>query len=216
MRYVLLVLVLAGAGVAGPMDQAVNARLRAVMARYALGDAAVQVSAPVRTPAPIQVPPTKAGRPAVRWRKLCATTDDLGGGSTVGHPGPRGNWKARGSDPYIALPDRALRGRTFWLQCLCPRHGAASPLVPAPVHDIGPWSVSDGFVRERRRPWAEQGRSDKYRHVPARAPAVDLSPAMWARLGHPGANGNFSGYVDLVELDEHVVPVPADRARRSD
>ena len=82
------------------------------------------------------------------------------------------------------------------------------------MHDVGPWSVSDPFVRNRARPWAEAGRSDKYSRVPARAPAVDLSPAQWALLGHPGAGGNFSGYVDLVELDEHVVP--ADRGRRSD
>lgn len=161
--------------------------------------------------------PVGAGpRGAVRWEGLCATTDALGRGGQVGHPGPRGNWRARSSDAYIALPDKALRGRTFWLQCMCQKHGLMSPMVPAPVHDIGPWSVGDPFVREHLRPWAESGKSDKYRHVPGRGPAVDLSPAMWAKLGHPEANGNYSGYVDLVALDELLVPVPTDRARRAD
>lgn len=141
---------------------------------------------------------------ATVWEDLTATTDR---GGHVSTPGPRGNWRTTPNDAYVALPDYRYGGSTVFV-----RSRKTGRIVELPVYDTGPWSTCDGFIIERRRPWAESGHTNirKYRGmVPDRAPSVDLTPAAWRSLGEdPGSNAyasaNYAGRVDLI-VPNHVI-----------
>lgn len=134
---------------------------------------------------------------AVLFSNLCATTDY---GGKVAVPGPRGNWVTRPSDPYCALPDPDLLGKTVLI-----RSRKTGKIVAFPVWDKGPFSTKDRFVAEHRRPWAESGYSNKYDHVPKTHPCVDLTPAAWEKLGE-SANSQYSSRVDLIVITDEVEP----------
>lgn len=214
--------VVSSSAIGGDDQEHARARIQRALEKYAPRAAEVRAetwvsAAATRAPekAPEKVPAGLPVRKATRWPDLCATTDAVGRSGRVGHPGPRGDWRASSRDAYVALPSKAFRGRTAWVQCQCAKHGRLSAIVSFPILDIGPWSVGDNFIDEARRPWAERGKSDMYRKVPARAPAIDLSPAAWAALGHHigygAAAGNFAGTVDLVVFvieERTVAPSP--------
>lgn len=137
---------------------------------------------------------------AIVFTNILSTTDH---GGHVSHPGPRGNWYTKPTDPYIALPAYALRGRRVLV-----RSCETGLIVELPVWDTGPFSTEDNFIDEGRRPWAERGYTNLARYrgkVPHRAPAADITPAGWRLLGHDPGNTyrkqyNYASYVDIIRV----------------
>lgn len=191
------------------MTHPVNAPLVVALRRFGtkpmaqLAQRAVQPVAVQAVVRPVQVQAvSQPMQKATVFENLCATTD-LGG--KVSSPGPRGNWRTNAHDAYVALPNFNLMEKIVYVRCRCPRHITSGVLVPFPVFDCGPWSTNDRFIEAKCRPMAESGRSNIYRHVPRRAPAIDITPEAWKALGHEigygRQAGNHSGYVDLVIID---------------
>ncbi|MEO7993281.1 MAG: hypothetical protein ABI743_02690 [bacterium] len=60
-------------------------------------------------------------------------------------------------------------------------HGLESPVVTAPVEDIGPWDTADPYWTTGVRPNAEDGVDSRGRHT--NGAGIDISPALLHALG---------------------------------
>lgn len=164
-----------------PMAHPANARLAAAVARVQVqrGEPRQEHIATVQS--------------AAVWPSLHATTWRAGKRCAGGPFSPK--------RPGVALPSKALLGTTVLV-----RSCKTGKIVQAPVCDTGPWSTQDAFVQERRRPWSESGKSDRYPRARNKA-GIDLTPGLVRALGHGDVNPDtYSCKVDLIVITDTVLP----------
>lgn len=163
----------------------------ALVSRILARMASLESGAPIdgATPPPIS-PRVPDGAPA---RMTGITATEFGGPDDPENSAYGGN--VDGSSPQVALPARMPADK----RSVRVFHGGKS--VVCKVNDIGPWNTNDPYwERPNGRPAAESehtsGKPAQNGRVPSNIAGIDMTPAVFAALGIPGASGTRTTTVD--------------------
>jgi uncharacterized protein (TIGR02594 family) len=170
---------------------------------------------PVPGPVPVQpAPVVPAAQPKPRFTGITATSFAGGNDSVTSRTGAYDGKLINGdTELAAALPFHFPGGRDGL------RVFYNGNTADVPTRDVGPWNTHDPYWQTGARPAAEAQHANKTKaqngSVPSNPAGLDLSPAVWKKLGYAGDPRNATAKVDwdfVSVLDAASAPPPAPSA----